>query len=124
MVGREVQLTVDRGESHPADVVAPGRGPRASRTTAASEVVRGVDLEVRAGEILGIAGVAGNGQDELVEALTGLRKPTAGSGHARRRRRHRLAARGSSTRPGVAYVPADRHRFGLVLSSRSPTTSS
>ena len=41
--------------------------------------VRGVDLEVRAGEIFGIAGVAGNGQDELVEAIVGLRKPTAGT---------------------------------------------
>ena len=44
------------------------------------EAVRGVDLEVRAGEILGIAGVAGNGQDELVEAIIGLRKPTGGHG--------------------------------------------
>ena len=43
------------------------------------ETVRGVSLEVRAGEILGIAGVAGNGQEELVEALTGLRPPTSGS---------------------------------------------
>jgi general nucleoside transport system ATP-binding protein len=114
MVGREVQLIVDRGESHPTDValkiealkVADDRG---------SEVVRGVDLEVRSGEILGIAGVAGNGQDELVEALIGLRKPSAG----------RVTLDGKDitgkgprhmNEAGVAFVPADRHRFGLVLS--------
>ena len=87
MVGREVQLTVDRGESI-----------RVSRCCASTdlhvtddrgrEVVHGVDFEIRAGEILGIAGVAGNGQDELVEALTGLRRPTGGHGPARRRRCH------------------------------------
>ncbi|MEX1336513.1 MAG: ABC transporter ATP-binding protein, partial [Candidatus Limnocylindrales bacterium] len=114
MVGREVQLTVDRGESHPAEPilkvvdlrVAGGHG---------SDVVDGVSLEVRAGEILGIAGVAGNGQDELVEAITGLRQPRSGT----------ITLDGedvTSDRPrdlhgkNVAYVPADRHRFGLVLS--------
>jgi simple sugar transport system ATP-binding protein len=79
------------------------------------ETVRGADLEVRRGEILGIAGVAGNGQDELVEALVELRKATSG----------RVLLGGvdvthSSVRAvrerGVAYVPADRQRFGLVLS--------
>ena len=114
MVGREVQLTVDRGESHPAEPmlkvgelrVAGGHG---------GDVVDGVSLEVRAGEILGVAGVAGNGQDELVEAITGLRQPRSGS----------ITLDGEDvTNDGpralhgknVAYVPADRHRFGLVLS--------
>ncbi len=77
MVGREVQLTVDRGVSHPSNVVLEVRGLRA-KDDRGREVVRGVDLEVRAGETLGIAGVAGNGQDELVEVLTGLRRPSAG----------------------------------------------
>jgi simple sugar transport system ATP-binding protein len=76
--------------------------------------VRGIDFEVREGEILGIAGVAGNGQDELVEALVGLRKPSAGrivlgdrdiTGNSPREVRRRK----------VAYVPADRQRYGLVL---------
>jgi general nucleoside transport system ATP-binding protein len=113
MVGRAVQLTVDRGESHPTDVrlkvdhlhVRDDRG---------REVVHGVDLEIRGGEILGIAGVAGNGQDELVEALIGLRKVASG--------RVWLGGRdvtGASPRTineaNVGYVPADRHRFGLIL---------
>jgi general nucleoside transport system ATP-binding protein len=114
MVGREVSLVVDRGESHPAEgtlrveglVVKDDRG---------QEVVHGIDLDVRAGEILGIAGVAGNGQDELVEAIVGLRKPFAG--------RVTLDGNDITGHPirdvysaGVSYVPADRHRFGLVLS--------
>jgi ABC-type uncharacterized transport system ATPase subunit len=114
MVGRGVQLVVDRGESHPAGVVLSVEKLRV-KDDRGSEVVREVDLEVRAGEILGIAGVAGNGQDELVEALIGLRRSSGG--------RVRLGdadvtadtPRQMSQR-GVAYIPADRHRFGLVLS--------
>ena len=113
MVGREVQLTVDRGDSHPGKValnlidlkVKDDRG---------HEAVGGVNLEIRAGEILGVAGVAGNGQDELVEAIVGLRPVSGG--------RVELDGRditGSSPRQvhdaNVAYVPADRHRFGLIL---------
>ena len=79
-----------------------------------SEVVHGIDLEVRAGEILGIAGVAGNGQDELVEALVGLRKPAGGKVTLDGKD---ITGQGSRDvyGAGVAYVPADRHRFGLVL---------
>jgi simple sugar transport system ATP-binding protein len=114
MVGREVNLTVDRGESAPGDVVLAIEKLRV-KDDRGSEVVQGVDLEVRSGEILGVAGVAGNGQDELVEAIVGLRRPSSGriqlAGHdltdVGARQRHRL---------GVGFVPADRHRFGLVLS--------
>jgi general nucleoside transport system ATP-binding protein len=114
MVGREVQLVVDRGESHPGAAVLQVSNLEA-KDDRGSPAVRGVDLEVKSGEILGIAGVAGNGQDELVEAIVGLRRPSAG----------RITLQGeditrSSPRDinesGVAYVPADRHRFGLVLS--------
>ncbi|MBX3031490.1 MAG: ABC transporter ATP-binding protein [Chloroflexi bacterium] len=114
MVGREVQLTVDRGISHPGDVVLDVRGLEV-RNDRGRTVVHGVDLQVRAGEILGIAGVAGNGQDELVEAITGLRRPATGS--------VTLAGEdvaGSSPRElhdrGIAFVPADRHRYGCILS--------
>jgi len=113
MVGREVQLTVDRGESHPGEPMLTVSGIQV-KDDRGHEVVHGVDFEVRAGEVFGIAGVAGNGQDELVEALAGLRKPSSGtvqlSGRAitgaTPRRMHNL---------GEGFVPADRHRFGLVL---------
>jgi general nucleoside transport system ATP-binding protein len=114
MVGREVELVVDRGESNPADVVLSVTDLWA-RDDRRQEAVRGVSFDIRAGEIVGIAGVAGNGQDELVEVLTGLRKPTRGgvtlagrdiTGHTVR----------SIAEAGLGYVPGDRHRFGLVLS--------
>jgi simple sugar transport system ATP-binding protein len=114
MVGREVQLTVDRGVSHPGEIVLEVTDLHA-RDDRGREAVRGVGLEVRAGEILGIAGVAGNGQDELVETLTGLRRPSAG--------RVTLAGRevtGWRPRPlgeaGLAFVPGDRHRWAMVMS--------
>ena len=114
MVGREVQLTVDRGTSSPGKTRLDINGLKA-KDDRGHEVLRGVNLQVRAGEILGIAGVAGNGQDELVEAIMGLRKPSGGvvrldqedvTGHRPRQM--------SDT--GVGYVPGDRQRFGLVLS--------
>src|SRR5437870_672355 len=113
MVGRGVQLTVDRGESHPADVAVRLEGLEV-KDDRGSIAVRGVDLEVRSGEILGIAGVAGNGQDELVEAIVGLRKPAAGTVTLDGRDVTNSTAR-EMTNLGTGYVPADRHRFGLVL---------
>ena len=113
MVGREVQLTVDRGASSPGEPMLRVSGLEAADDRG-HPMVRGVDLDIRAGEIFGIAGVAGNGQDELVEAIVGMRKPTAGkitldgadiTGHSPR----------ALNEAGVAYVPADRHRFGLIL---------
>ncbi|MGZ6300200.1 MAG: ABC transporter ATP-binding protein, partial [Candidatus Limnocylindria bacterium] len=114
MVGREVQLTVDRGESHPAGPMLAIDGLQV-KDDRRHEVVHGVSFEVRAGEIFGIAGVAGNGQDELVEALTGLRKPAGGHVHLEGQPVTGLGARHLRDL-GFGYVPADRHRFGLVLS--------
>jgi simple sugar transport system ATP-binding protein len=114
MVGREVQLVVDRGESHPGDTVLAVEALHVADDRG-HEMVNGVSFELRAGEILGIAGVAGNGQDELVEALTGLRKPT--SGHIRIDDTDIAGKDPNSIRDhGIGYVPGDRHRFGLVLS--------
>ncbi|TMF82723.1 MAG: ABC transporter ATP-binding protein [Chloroflexi bacterium] len=113
MVGRAVSLRVDRGRSHPGEAMLEVRGLRA-RNDRGHDVLQGVDLSVRAGEILGIAGVAGNGQEELVEALIGLRKPTAGTirlaGHDLT---HALVDERRDR--GMAFVPADRHKYGLVL---------
>ena len=112
MVGREVQLTVDRGESHAAGPMLQVEGLRVLGERG-REVVPGLDLEIRAGEVLGIAGVAGNGQDELVLALIGLRSLAGG--------RVTLDGRdvtGFSPRrmneAGVGFVPGDRHRYGMI----------
>jgi ABC-type uncharacterized transport system ATPase subunit len=74
-----------------------------------------VSFEVRAGEILGIAGVAGNGQDELVGALTGLRHPAGGAVKLRGRDITGLGPR-DLNEASVAHVPADRYRFGMIPS--------
>ena len=114
MVGREVQLTVDRGESSPGAPILRVEG-LSVRDDRGHEAVRSVSFDVRAGEILGIAGVAGNGQDELVEAITGLRRPHSGHVYL-----DGADVTGASprrlTEAGMAYVPGDRQRFGLVLS--------
>jgi len=113
MVGRDVQLVVDRGDSHPGNVRLAVNGLHVTDDRGA-EAVRGVDFEIRGGEILGIAGVAGNGQDELVEAIVGLRRPSAGTVTLDGTDVTKLTTR-EMTNLGVGYVPADRHRFGLVL---------
>jgi general nucleoside transport system ATP-binding protein len=113
MVGRNVQLVVDRGESHPGEPALVVADLRVADDRA-HEAVKGVSFEVRKGEILGVAGVAGNGQEELVEALTGLRKPTSGTVSLAG---HDVTGRGPRDlqRRGMSFVPGDRHRFGLVL---------
>ena len=113
MVGRAVSLRVDRGQSHPGDVVLEVIGLRAMDDRR-HEVCQGVDLTVHAGEIVGIAGVGGNGQDELVECIVGLRRPVAGMIHLAGRDITRLSVE-ERRDLGTAYVPADRQRFGLVL---------
>jgi general nucleoside transport system ATP-binding protein len=113
MVGREVALVVDRGESHPGGVALRVSDLRA-RDERGTEALRGVSFEIREGEIFGIAGVAGNGQDELVESIIGLRTPSAGRVVLGDRDVTGRSPR-AMTGAGVGYVPADRHRFGLVL---------
>src|SRR6266516_4844925 len=113
MVGRAVSLRVDRGQSHPGDVTLEVVGLRALDDRR-HEILTGVDLNVRAGEIVGIAGVGGNGQDELVECVVGMRKPIAGTIRLAGRDITRLSVEARRDL-GIAYVPADRQRFGLVL---------
>lgn len=114
MVGREVILTVDKEPAQPAGPVLEVENLQVvdDRRHLA---VNGVSFQVHAGEILGIAGVQGNGQTELVQALTGLR-PVAGGrvrilGHDTTRANPR-----EILETGVAHVPEDRQRDGLVLS--------
>src|SRR2546426_5217437 len=76
--------------------------------------VNGVDLEIHSGEIVGVAGVEGNGQTELVEAVVGLRQPRSGTILLNGRDVTRTGARMFITL-GVGHIPADRHRLGIVL---------
>jgi simple sugar transport system ATP-binding protein len=113
MVGRDVLLRVDKAPAKPADTLLEVEDLHVldDRELPA---VRGVSFAVRAGEIVGIAGVDGNGQTELIEALTGLRPAQSGRFAVKG---HDLT--GSSTQKildaGVGHIPEDRHRRGLVL---------
>jgi simple sugar transport system ATP-binding protein len=113
MVGREVLLRVEKPASSPGEPLLQVDDLRAVDDRGL-ESVRGISLEVRGGEIVGIAGIDGNGQSELVEVLSGLRRPIAGT--------VRLAGRditGAGAREildlGMGHVPEDRQRRGLVL---------
>jgi len=114
MVGRQVILKVQKKPAQPGDVVLSVRDLLVldDRLQLA---VNGVSFEVRAGEILGIAGVQGNGQTELVEALTGLRPPVAGHVTILGEEMTYASPR-AIIEKGVAHVPEDRQRDGLVLS--------
>ncbi len=113
MVGRHVLLEVERGAPTPgADVlVIKGLAVRDDRGLPA---VRELNLTARAGEIVGIAGVDGNGQKELVEAIAGMRRPSAGSIVVDGKAITRCSPR-SAFEAGVGHVPEDRHAHGLVL---------
>ena len=114
MVGREVLLRVSKGEAHPGKPVLEVRNLQAidDREHLA---LRGLSFTIDEGEVLGIAGVQGNGQTELVEVLTGLRPALAGQviveGTDVTSARPRVI-----TEQGVAHIPEDRHEFGMVKS--------
>jgi general nucleoside transport system ATP-binding protein len=110
MVGRDVVLRVKKGESHPAAVALDVQGVTVPGTHG-KPAVNGVSFQVRAGEIVGIAGVEGNGQSELVEAITGLH---AYSGQITYLGQQAHGARAVGL-AGVSHVPEDRNERGLVL---------
>jgi ABC-type uncharacterized transport system ATPase subunit len=112
MVGRNVQLRVSKQAARPGDAVLEVDGLTVTDETG-RVWVNGVSFGVRAGEILGLAGVQGNGQTELCEALLGLRP--AASGHVRLNGRDLTrAAPRERLRAGVAYIPEDRQEDGLI----------
>ena len=115
MVGREVILKVDKAPAEPQQVVLEVEDLHALDERR-HPALNGVSFEVRAGEILGVAGVQGNGQTELVEVLTGLRPATGG--HVRILGADVTnAAPRAITELGIAHVPEDRHKDGLVLTA-------
>jgi simple sugar transport system ATP-binding protein len=113
MVGREVILTVEKTPAQPKETILSVQDLHVTGDRGL-DTVRGVSFEVHAGEILGIAGVQGNGQTELAEALTGLRRIKSG--------KFTLAGKDLTDKPprpiteaGLANIPEDRQRHGLVL---------
>ena len=113
MVGREVLLRVEKPVSDPGDAVLTVDDLHVFDDRGL-EAVRGVSLEVRGGEIVGIAGVDGNGQTELIDAITGLRK--AASGRVAVGGRNVTGASPSRILDsGLGHIPEDRQRRGLVL---------
>ena len=113
MVGRAVLLRVERPPAKPGEVILDGKdlvctGPH--NTTALNVA----SIQLRRGEILGVCGVEGNGQSELIEVLSGLRKPDSGTLEIKGKNVIGEDATGFR-RAGVAYIPEDRHGRGLVL---------
>ena len=114
MVGRPVQLQVEKGEANPGEVILDVKGLTVPSKLHKNNAVKNVSFNVRAGEIVCIAGIDGNGQTELVHGLTGLEKASAGTitlcgqdiskGSVRRR-----------SDAGMSHIPEDRHKHGLVL---------
>jgi len=113
MVGREVNFQVDKAPARPGKVVLSVENLSVLNNRRVLGLKK-FSLEVRAGEIVGIAGVDGNGQVELVEAITGLRRPESG----------RIILNGKDItgasireriKAGIAHIPEDRHKHGLIL---------
>nr|WP_077211582.1 ABC transporter ATP-binding protein [Bacillus dakarensis] len=113
MVGREVHFKVDKKEAVPKDVELEIKDLVVMDARNIPSV-NGLNLSVKAGEILGIAGVDGNGQTELIEGITGLRKVKSGSIKINGKEVVNLSSR-KITETGVGHIPQDRHKHGLVL---------
>jgi general nucleoside transport system ATP-binding protein len=113
MVGRDVSFKTQKTPAQPKETILKVNNLHV-KDSRKVEMVKGLNLEVRAGEIVGIAGVDGNGQSELIEAITGLKKAQKGSIELNGKAITNLSPR-KVTESGVGHIPQDRHKFGLVL---------
>lgn len=113
MVGREVNFDAEYSKADPQQIVLDIQN-LVVKDSRGLKAVEGLDLQIRAGEVLGIAGIDGNGQTELIEAISGLKKPESGkvllngkdvTGHTPRK----------MTEAGIGHIPQDRHKHGLIL---------
>ena len=114
MVGREVLLRVEKALAKPAEPLLEVEDLHVFDDRGL-EQVRGVSFQVRAGEIVGIAGVDGNGQTELIDAITGLRRPAEGTIRVAGKPIDQHATARELLDAGVGHIPEDRQRRGLVL---------
>ena len=114
MVGRDVEFVVDKKPAQPGKTILSVQGMTVPSRTHKKDAVRNASFDVRAGEIVCLAGIEGNGQTELVYGLTGLEKISGGTitldgqdiTHASIRQR---------SKDGMSHIPEDRHKHGLVL---------
>ncbi|WP_413376147.1 ABC transporter ATP-binding protein [Alkalihalobacillus sp. 1P02AB] len=113
MVGREVNFSVEKTPAEPKETVLKVENVT-MKNSRKVDALKGLDLEIRAGEIVGLAGVEGNGQSELIEAITGLRKVDSGHIYLNSNEITNNPPR-KVTEAGVGHIPEDRHKHGLVL---------
>ena len=114
MVGRPVQLEVKKKPAEPGEVIMSVENLRVPSKIHKGDAVKGVSFDVRAGEIVCIAGIDGNGQTELIHGITGLEKLSGGSitlcgKNITHSNIHNKSA------AGMSHIPEDRHKHGLVL---------
>ena len=114
MVGREVDFVVEKEEAEPGEVILSVRDLSVFSKTHGKSAVNKVSFDVRAGEIVCIAGIDGNGQSELVYAVTGIKPPDEGTILLDGKDISKASVRTRSNE-GMAHIPEDRHRHGLVL---------
>lgn len=113
MVGRSVSFKVAKSKSQPKETVLSVQGLVVNESRGL-QAVKGLDLEVRAGEIVGIAGIDGNGQSELIQAIAGLAKTESGKILLNGKEIQNLPPR-KITEIGFGHIPEDRQKYGLVL---------
>ncbi len=116
MVGHKVQLTVEKKEATPGDVVLDVQNlvVKDKKQGHSKDVIKKVSIQVRKGEIVCIAGIDGNGQTELVEAVTGMIKADEGTITLNGKDVTKESIRYRNTH-GMSHIPEDRHKHGLVL---------
>ena len=114
MVGRPVQLQVEKGPANPGEVILDVQGLTVPSKLHKNNAVKEVSFQVRSGEIVCIAGIDGNGQSELVYGLTGLEKASKGKITlcGKDISKYSIHKRNQS---GISHIPEDRHKHGLVL---------
>ena len=114
MVGRKVNLQIDKGDYNPGECVLAVEDLSVKNHFTGKLSVNHVSFDVKAGEIVCIAGIDGNGQSELVYALTGLTPTESGSIHLKGQDFTHMSIRERNTH-GLGHIPEDRHKHGLVL---------
>ena len=114
MVGRDVKFAVDKEESTPGDVILDVQNMSIAAKRGSEDTVKNVSFQVRAGEIVCIAGIDGNGQTELVYGITGLEQVKSGKLTLCGKDITKAPIRNRSL-SGMSHIPEDRHKHGLVL---------